>query len=492
MILAVIMVGSTATIITSPFQIALAQNATSTTTTATTGPEELAIIPGQFIVSFKDPAELSQGGMSAAASVNPAPVLTESLESQGITASINKSLPALNAAVVNIELSPQSNVAGAAAGDEQAATDLVIKQLEQNPVVESAQADMKMTAIPPIAVNPNATASAIQARPSGIDRIDGENIPPLVETSNADIAIVDSGVKADHEDLNVFRSVSFTGTSTDDICGHGTHVAGSAAAKNNSVGVVGAAPGARIWNVKVLESEDPSDPDARCSASLGQILDGLNFVAENSDTIDVVNLSLGGFCPLTTPGCNTPVYENAINNLVDRGVVVVVAAGNNAGPAEEIVPARFANAITVSAISDSDGKCGAEGEPLFFGDADDTFASYSNFGPLIDIAAPGSDIPSTWNDGGYNSITGTSMASPHVAGEAAKIKAENPEATASDVNAALLTSATTEDAQCDGNGHGYFTDDVDGISEPLLYGKNASASAPTSGINSTISNSTMG
>jgi subtilisin family serine protease len=111
---------------------------------------------------------------------------------------------------------------------------------------------------------------------------------------------------------------------------------------------------------------------------------------------------------------------------------------------------------------------------------------------LIDIAAPGSDIPSTWNDGGYNSITGTSMASPHVAGEAAKIKAENPEATASDVNAALLTSATTEDAQCDGNGHGYFTDDVDGISEPLLYGKNASASAPTSGINSTISNSTMG
>ena len=166
------------------------------------------------------------------------------------------------------------------------------------------------------------------------------------------------------------------------------------------MGVVGASTRCKNLEYKsTLESENLSDPEANCSGSLGGILNGLNFVAENSDTIDVVNLSLGGYCPLTLPGCNTPVYEVAINNLIDRGVVVVVAAGNAGQPADWFVPARFANAITVSAISDSDGKCGGKGGPLFFGDRDDTFASYSNYGPLVDIAAPGSDIPSTWNDG---------------------------------------------------------------------------------------------
>ena len=179
------MLGSTATIIMPPFQIAYSQNSTSTSTTpVNNGALEPAIISGQFIVSYKDPGELAQAGMAAD---DPNTVLTESLEAQGIDASINKSLPALNSAVVNVELPPESALAGQAAGDQQGAVDLVVRQLEQNPVVESAQADMKMSAIEPI-LNPNVTALSIQTIPSGIDRVDGETIPQSLETSNADIA----------------------------------------------------------------------------------------------------------------------------------------------------------------------------------------------------------------------------------------------------------------------------------------------------------------
>jgi subtilisin family serine protease len=207
-----------------------------------------------------------------------------------------------------------------------------------------------------------------------------------------------------------------------------------------------------------------------CGGDLAGIVAGLNYVAENADVIDVANLSLGGYCPPEEAGCESPVYEAAISRLVDRGVVVVVAAGNSNDNAVNYLPARFQDAITVSAIADSDGKCGGTGQALApWGYKDDTLAGYSNYGPAVDIAAPGTNILSTWNNGGYNTISGTSMAAPYVTGAAALYKSFNPDASASDVRNALLSTASTPDTQCAGDGHGYFTEDKDGSKELLLY-----------------------
>jgi subtilisin len=446
---------------------------------------ELAIVPNQYIVKFKDPGEMALAGVAID---DPASGLIQDLETQGIEVNISRTLSGLNTAVVNI--SPPAAAAGFTGVEgEEPTPDEVVKLLEQNPLVDSAQVDMKMTGIKPIiGSNASASSSALlpQMIPSGINRIDAASFSGS-DTINADIGILDTGVQSAHADLNHFRSVSFTGTSNDDLCGHGTHVAGTAAAKDNSYGVIGTAPDARIWNIKVLESEDPSNPQANCSApSLSSILTALNYVAENADSIDVINLSLTGYCPIFVPECDATPYEEAINDVIDRGVVVVVAAGNNAAPADWFVPARFPNVITVSAISDSDGKCGGLGNSLVFEDKDDTFASYSNYGPLVDVAAPGSDILSTWHDGSYEKATGTSMASPHVAGLAALYKSEQPDASPSEVLNAILTSTTTQDDQCDGKGRGYFTGDPDGISEPLAYGGNNFSSSLSGNASATI------
>jgi subtilisin family serine protease len=447
---------------------------------------DLAIVPGKYIAKLKDTSELdSMGGLAAS---DPVSALTTDLESQGLTANVSSILTGTNTVFLEIEPSSDSQLAGLAPdADRQNITKAIEQILQDNPLVESAQADMAMTIPRPI-TNPNGSATSTgtipfvventtstQNIPSGVDRVDSEVPLTELDVVNADIAILDTGVNP-HPDLNLFRQVSFIGTGPEDNCGHGTHVAGSAAAKNNDEGVVSAAPNARIWSVKVLESENLSDPEANCSTpTLEPILKGLNYVIDNADSIDVVNLSVTGYCPLWNPDCVNPVYEDTINDVIDNGIVVVIAAGNENMDTISFIPARFQNAITVSAISDSDGKCGAQGEPIWFGDKDDTFGSYSNYGTAIDIAAPGSDILSTWNNKDYNRITGTSMAAPHVTGVAALYKSLHPDASPSDVYNALLTAGTTSKDQCNGNGVGYFEADPDGITEPLLYGGNLSS-----------------
>ena len=301
-----------------------------------------------------------------------------------------------------------------------------------------------------------------QTLPTGINRVDADlsttaAIAGRGNNIDVDIAIIDTGISTSHPDLYVYKDVTFVkGTrSGNDDNGHGSHVAGTAAAKDNLDGVVGIAPGARLWAVKVL--------DRNGSGSMSDVIKGIDYVTNNANQIDVANMSLG--CECTSSALNT-----AIHNSVLAGVTYVVAAGNNAKNAFTFSPANHPDVIAVSAIADSNGKCGAAGSSTSYG-ADDSFATFSNFGSVVDMAAPGVGILSTYKGTGYATLSGTSMASPHVAGAAALYKTIHPTASPSDVLSVLTSSGSTPATTCDGNGKGYFSGDPDGIAEPLLYTK---------------------
>ena len=287
-----------------------------------------------------------------------------------------------------------------------------------------------------------------QDLPTGVDRIDADpnpttNIDGLDEELSVVVGVLDSGIQGDHPDLNVNnkKSVDCTfrgrnckkGEAKDDL-GHGTHVAGTIGALNNNVGVVGVAPGAELWSIRVCAS----------GCFLDHILKGHDYVSANADTIAAVNVSLGG------PGWSE-LWRAAIKSNVDRGVVVVVAAGNSStdiyggdgtiGDGNELIPAAFPEAAAVSALADSDGKGGGLGPDTIFG-ADDTLATFSNFstavvvgnpvkspGAAIDMAAPGVSILSTFIGSSFATLSGTSMASPHAAGAVALYIAANGKAT---------------------------------------------------------------
>ena len=151
------------------------------------------------------------------------------------------------------------------------------------------------------------------------------------------------------------------------------------------------------------------------------------------------------------------------------GVTYTAAAGNEAVDAKSVVPASFPEVIAVSAIVDTDGKCGGVSSISTSAGRDDTFASFSNYGPVVDIAAPGVLVRTTASGGTYTSFSGTSASTPHVTGAAALYKSTHADATPSDIRNALISSGTKAGTACDGKGHGYFTGDHDTIAEPLLY-----------------------
>lgn len=315
-----------------------------------------------------------------------------------------------------------------------------------------------------------------QILPSGIDRVDadlngGAKIDGIDERVNADMAIIDTGIDLTHPDLNVVSDISFVKkvkTGNDDN-GHGTHVAGIAAALDNDFGVVGVAPGARLYAVKVLDSTG--------SGSISQVIAGIDWVTRNSLKIDVANLSLGCFC-------HSNALHKSIQKSISKGVSFVVAAGNTASDASNFEPSSYPEVIAVSAIADTDGKCGGLG-PSSDSGVDDSFASFSNFGSVIDIAAPGVNILSTYKGGTYAVLSGTSMASPHVAGAIAvylhdKLRDLNNDGkvNADDVGIvrnAILSSSINQNKACNtslGDGDGGFSNDANGFAEPLLYIKN--------------------
>jgi subtilisin family serine protease len=264
--------------------------------------------------------------------------------------------------------------------------------------------------------------------------LSGDNIPPGIrrvgaavnstvrQASTANVAVIDTGIDLAHADLNAAAGKDCTGSgSASDGNGHGTHVAGTIGARNNGSGAVGVAPGTKLFSVRVLGSNG--------SGLTSQVICGIDWVtATRSDDdpgndIGVANMSLGsGGSPNTNCGRDVgDAMHIAICNSVAAGVTYVVAAGNSGGDEQSFTPANYPEVITVTAVGDSDGLPGGVGGALSCtGGGDDTPASFSNFATrAVDIAhtiaAPGVCIRSTY-PGGYATMSGTSMASPHVAG----------------------------------------------------------------------------
>ena len=303
-----------------------------------------------------------------------------------------------------------------------------------------------------------------QTLPTGVDRINAD-LDPVANIDNADdrvdvdVAILDTGIDLDHPDLNVFRYAycktqgPFNANCTEndlnanDVQSHGTHVAGIAAALDNNSGVVGVAPGARLWAVKVLDNSG-NGPEST-------VIAGVDYVTAHADEIEVANMSLTG-------EGTSQALDDAIDGAVAAGVVFAVAAGNNHQDVSGYFPAGHPMAITVSALEDYDGKPGG----LSATAGDDTFAWFSNFGSGVDIMAPGVNIRSTVPGGGLGTKSGTSMATPHVAGAVALYRSQNPGVTPAAVKAALL--AAGDPAPCVNSANGTCADDPDGIQEPLL------------------------
>ncbi|MBE1461844.1 S8 family serine peptidase [Kibdelosporangium phytohabitans] len=301
---------------------------------------------------------------------------------------------------------------------------------------------------------------ADQTLPTGVDRAFAPENPNLkINGANdfvadADVAVIDTGVDAKHPDLTVVAQTSCVNTSTctdnsgTDDHGHGSHVAGTIGARDDGNGVVGIAPGTRIWSAKVLDSGG--------SGQLSGVVAGVDWVARHADEIEVANMSLG------CENCATDALNQAIANAVGKGVVFVVAAGNNHKDARTFSPANHPDVVTVSALADFNGAAGGGAASTCRADQDDTLADFSNFGPSVEIAAPGTCILSTYKNGGYQTFSGTSMASPHVAGAAALLTVSGNRPTNRDgvmaIRQRLVDTGNTN----------WRDDSGDGITEPLL------------------------
>jgi subtilisin family serine protease len=336
-----------------------------------------------------------------------------------------------------------------------------VRKLKNDSRVDSVEPDRIITAFPqtpPTGVRRIATDQNAIAAVNGVDANGGLGL-------DTDIAIIDTGIQPDHPDLRVAGGASFiwngstcAGGSYADDNGHGTHVAGTAAARDNGIGVAGVAPGARLWAVKVLDNTG--------SGSTSCVIAGVDWVTANAATIKVANMSMGGG--------SSPALCNAIANSVAAGVIYAVAAGNSGADASGTSPANCSSVIAVSAIADYNGLPGGgySGSdcygynPPYYG-PDDTFARFSSYGSVVDIAAPGVCITSTYLGGGYRSMSGTSMASPHAAGAAALFRLAGYRGSAD--GPTVVSAMTAAGYTTPQNGPCGFTGDRDAFREPVVW-----------------------
>jgi subtilisin len=295
----------------------------------------------------------------------------------------------------------------------------------------------------------DADPGAGQCLPYGVNRIDADQSSTLAgdgsgSIDGVNVALIDSGITADHPDLNVAGGLGCQSgsASTDpgsfvDSVGHGTAVAGVVGAEDNAFGVVGVAPGVPLWAVRV----DNALGEIRESALLCAIdwVTSTRTDADAGNDVMVANMSLGfSIDPGPDAPCGSPDEDPvhiAICRSVAAGVLYTVAAGNSASGFEEIAPARYSEVLTVTAMADLDGVPGGlapalcHGEDLGFPDGqDDAAAPFSNFArsgadQLHTVAAPGvcidTTLPPEAGFPGYGAVDGTSLASPHIAGLAA-------------------------------------------------------------------------
>jgi subtilisin family serine protease len=262
------------------------------------------------------------------------------------------------------------------------------------------------------------TVSDTQDNPPswGLDRIDQHDLPldnAYNYTNKGDgvtAYIIDTGVMIEHPTFEGRASYGYDAVDGDneaaDGYGHGTHVAGTIGGAE-----YGVAKGVNIVAVRVLDNNG--------SGTTEQVVAGIDWVAQNHSGPSVANMSLGG-------GVDDALDES-VRGAIESGVTFAIAAGNSSADANDFSPARVTEAITVAASDDADGQ-----------------ASFSNCGSVVDLYAPGVDITSSWNDGATNTISGTSMATPHVAGAAALYLSANPDASPADVAAGLTAAATPD------------------------------------------------
>ncbi|ONI85007.1 peptidase S8/S53 subtilisin kexin sedolisin [Saccharothrix sp. ALI-22-I] len=288
------------------------------------------------------------------------------------------------------------------------------RRLAADPRVAFVQADL------PVSLD------ATQPNPPswGIDRIDQRDLPLdasytySTPASNVRAYIIDTGIRTTHQDFGGRATWGFNSVDTNntDCNGHGTHVAGTVGGTAHGV-----AKGVQLIAVKVLNCAG--------SGTTAGVVNGVNWVTQNAVKPAVANMSLGG-------GVDTAL-DTAVRNSIASGVTYAVASGNSNANACNYSPARVAEALSVNASTRTDAR-----------------ASFSNFGTCTDIFAPGEGITSAWmtNDTSTNTISGTSMASPHVAGAAALYLAANPTATPPTVNAAVVAAATSDKITSPGTG----------------------------------------
>jgi serine protease len=262
-------------------------------------------------------------------------------------------------------------------------------------------------------------AIVAQTLPWGINNVDADSSSTVAgngsgSITNVNAYIIDTGIDA-HSDLNVVGHVNFASGPNRDCHGHGTHVAGTTAAKDNTSDVVGVAPGAKLTGVKVLGCGG--------TGSTSGVIAGVEWVTANAVKPAVANMSLGG--------STSAALDTAVRNSAASGVFYALAAGNDGASACNSSPARAGagtnnGIMTVAATSSTD-----------------TEASWSNYGSCVDIWAPGVRILSTRKGGGTTTLSGTSMASPHGAGAGALYLSSAAGASPAAVETALKSAATT-------------------------------------------------
>ena len=295
-----------------------------------------------------------------------------------------------------------------------------LEQLQRDPSVERIEAE-QVYGIGARPTKGGTTTTVPQIVPWGITKTQASQSYTLAGNGTGAVAgvrayVIDTGIDTANADLNRIGLVNFVGDRKNTDCnGHGTHVAGTMAAYDNTIDVVGMAPGVMTYGVKVL--------DCNGSGTTTSVIKGIDWVAANAIKPAVANMSLGGGV--------SQLLDDAVRAAAAKGIVFSIAAGNSAANACTSSPARVGGGTTPGVLV------------VAATDSSDAEASFSNYGSCVDIWAPDVSIPSLKIGGGLATLSGTSMAAPHVGGAAALLYGRYPTTAYDSVTTTLRQMAVT-------------------------------------------------